>query len=165
MSRQVPGFRYSLHALLRKRRAELDSLTAELAAARTAVEQQQRELEGARAVVAELEQMQRHLCQQGQSIDLDARWRLYHCQGRAAAQVGEHTRGLALAQGQWHAALSRVHSGRQAVRALEEHRETRARQFAAVSVRQDLAVADELYLANQLRPGQGDDRGFPQRRL
>jgi hypothetical protein len=153
MSTQAPGFHYSLNALLRKRRVELDGLTAELIAARATLEQGQRDLERARTALTELAGLQRQLWQQGQRIDLDAQWRLHDCQGTAAAQVREQTRVLAQAQGQWEASLGRVQSGRQAVRVLEEHREANQREFVAAGVRLELAAVDELFLAKQSNPG------------
>jgi hypothetical protein len=158
-------FHYELHALLRKRGAELQALQGELAAARAEVEQRRQNLERQRAVLVELESLQRQQCQDGQIIDVDARLRLHHCQGTARAQVNEHARALAHAQARWESALGRVSAGCQTVRALEQHRDASKMQFVALGVRKELAAADELYLANQRRPAHRNGRTSQLRRL
>jgi hypothetical protein len=164
VSAHTATFHYALHALLRKRGLDLEALQGELAAARAEVEHRRQSLERRRAALAELESLQRQQCQDGQIIDVDARLRLHHCQSTARAQVNEHTRSLAQAQAHWESALDRVSAGRQAVRALEQHRSASKAQFEAVGVRKELAAADELYLANQPRPAHRNGRASQPRR-
>src|SRR5258708_7814102 len=158
-------FHYELHALLRKRGSELEALQGELAAARAEVEQWRQNWERRRAVLVELDSLQRQQCRDGQSIDVDARLRLHHCQGAARAEVSEHARALAHAQARWESALGRVSVAWRGMRALEQHRDASKMQFEALSVREELAAADELYLANQLRPAQRKGRNSQHRRL
>ncbi len=165
MSMHGHTFHYELHALLRKRGSELEALQGELAAARAEVEQRRQNWERRRAVLVELDSLQRQQCRDGQIIDVDARLRLHHCQRTAGAEVSEHARALAHAQARWESALGRVSAAWRGVRALEQHRDAGKMQFAALGVREELAAADELYLANQLRPARRNGRNSQHRRL
>jgi chromosome segregation ATPase len=142
-------FRYSLNALLRKRRSEFDTVMAELAEASAQRERRRQELGRDRASLQGLEDLQRTLCRQGHVIDVDARMRVHLCIHAAVVQVNERIKELERADARFETLLGRVSAARQAVRALEDHRDSRRRLFDAACMRRDHAIADELYLANQ----------------
>ncbi len=142
-------FHYSLQALLRKRRLELDTAMAELSEAQVQRERKINELGAARAALQELENLQRNWCQQGRSIDIDARMRIHLCIRSALLQVDERAKQLDQANARFEVTLGRVNAARRAMHALEDHRDSRRLQFEAARLRREHAAADELYLANQ----------------
>jgi len=141
-------FRYGLQALLRKRCSELDLAREELAVANERFEAQERALETHAAQVAQLESYQRDLSRGGANIDVEGRMRLHHCLRSALAQREQQAVRLEQARQQRESVMAQVRAARQALKAIERHREQSMGQFNVEQVRKALLATDELYLSS-----------------
>jgi hypothetical protein len=141
-------FRYGLQALLRKRCAELDSVRAELAVANERFDSQARALELQAAQVAQLQTCQRDLSRGGASIDVDERMRLHHCLRSAVMQKEQQAVQLENARQHQESVVAQVRAARQALKAIERHREQSQGQFNVEQLRKALLAADELHLSS-----------------
>ena len=141
-------FRYGLQALLRKRCAELDVARAELAVANERFDSQARALEMQAEQVAQLQTWQRDLSRGGASIDVDARMRLHHCLRSAVLQKEQQAVQLENARQHQESVIAQVRAARQALKAIERHREQSQGQFNVEQLRKALLVADELHLSS-----------------
>ena len=141
-------FRYGLEALLRKRCVELDFAREELAVANERFDGCTRALEAQAAQVAQLETCQRDLSRSGASIDVEERMRLHHCVRSAVLQKEQRAAQLEQARQQRDNAMTQVGAARQALKAIERHREQRQEQFNVEQVRKGLLATDDLHLAS-----------------
>jgi hypothetical protein len=141
-------FRYGLQALLRKRCAELDQARAELAVANERFESQARALEMQAAQVVQLQACQRNLSSDGASIDVDARMRLHDCLRSAVLQKEQQTLQLENARQHQESFIAQVRAARQALKAIERHREQSQGQFNVEQLRKALLATDELHLSS-----------------
>jgi flagellar biosynthesis chaperone FliJ len=140
-------FRYGLQALLRKRTSELDLAREELAAANEQFETQARALEVQEAKVTQLEAYQRDLSKDGASIDVEGRMRLHQCLRSAVLQKEQHAVQLENARQHQENAVRQVRAARQALKAIERHREHSVGQFNLEQTRKALLASDELHLS------------------
>jgi hypothetical protein len=147
-SSQGARFRYGLQALLRKRCAELDLAREELAGANERLESQTLALEARVAQVAQLETYQRALSRGGASIDVEERMRLHDCLRSAVLQKEQQAVQLEQARQQRESALAQVQAARQALKAIERHREQSQEQFNVEQLRKGLLTTDELHLSS-----------------
>jgi hypothetical protein len=143
-----PRFRYGLQALLRKRCAELDLVREELAVANERLETHTRALEAQAAQVAQLEIYQRDLSRGGASIDVEERKRLHDCLRSAVLQKAQQAVQVEQARQQQESVLAQVRAARQALKAIERHREQSQEQFNVEQLRKALLVTDELHLSS-----------------
>jgi hypothetical protein len=141
-------FRYGLQALLRKRCAELDLVRAELAVANGRFESQARALEAQAAQVAQLQTCQRDLSRGGASIDVEERMRLHHCLRSAVLQKEQQAVQLEQARQHRENVMAQVGAARQALKAIERHREQSQGQFNVEQLRKALLATDELHLSS-----------------
>lgn len=141
------SFRYGLQALLRKRCSELELAREELAVANERFEAQERTLEAKAAQVAQLESYQRQLSRGGANIDVDERMRLHHCLRSALSQREHQAVQLELARQHRESVMAQVRAARQALKAIERHREQSVGQFNVEQVRKALLATDELHLS------------------
>lgn len=141
-------FRYGLQALLRKRCAELELAAAELAVANERFESQARALEMQAAQVAQLQTCQRDLSRGGASIDVDERMRLHHCLRSAVLQKEQQAVQLENARQHQESVIAQVRAARQALKAIERHREQSQGQFNVEQLRKALLATDELHLSS-----------------
>lgn len=139
-------FRYSLDALLKKRRWELDSLRAEEQAARGVREQHQAECavltDTISAVEAEL--------RSEQAPDRPIRPELYQVLGgflrHKRESLTEAQERLASAEREHEDAVNRVVAMKQSLRALERHREAKENEFRTEQDREAIRASDELWI-------------------
>jgi hypothetical protein len=141
-------FRYGLQALLRKRCAELDLVREELAVANERFDMRARALEAQAAQVAQLETHQRDLSRGGASIDVEARMRLHHCLRSAVLQKEQQAVQLEQARQHRENVIAQVRAARQALKAIERHREQSQGQFDVEQLRKALLATDELHLSS-----------------
>lgn len=145
-------FRYGLQALLRKRTSELDLAREELAVANERLDMEARALEAQEAQLAQLETYQRDGSQDGASIDVEGRMRLHQCLRSAVLQKEQQAVRLEKARQHQENAIAQVRAARQALKAIERHREHSMGQFNVEQTRKALLASDELHLST-LRPG------------
>jgi len=145
----MPLFRYALQPLLRKRSSELDRAREDLAAAALQVDTRERELREQVARVEQLQDHQRYLNGAGTIIDVDARLRLYDCLRSTLVQKERYAAQLQQAQRHHDAVIDQVSLARQALKALERHRENAHQQHRAEQVRRGHDASDELHLAGR----------------
>ncbi len=142
-------FIYGLQALLRKRSAELQRLKEGLAAATSRVIARTRELEACSAQLRELENYQRALSGAGADIDIAARMRLHESLRSGLLQKNDQAALLEQARAHEEKVIDELRGARQALQAVERHRERANAEFRKSQQRQALRAADELYLANR----------------
>lgn len=142
-------FRYGLQALLRKRTTELDLAREELAAANERYDREARALEAQEAQVVQLETYQRDGSQDGASIDVAGRMRLHQCLRSAVLQKEQQTVQLEKARQHQENAIAQVRAARQALKAIERHREHSMEQFNVEQTRKALLASDELHLSTR----------------
>lgn len=140
-------FRYGLQALLRKRTSELDLAREELAVANERLDMQARALEAREAEVSQLETYQRDLSKGGTSIDVEGRMRLHQCLRSALLQKEQQAVQLEKARQDQESAIAQVRAARQALKAIERHREQSLGQFNVEQTRKALLATDELHLS------------------
>jgi hypothetical protein len=155
------GFRYSLEALLKKRRLDKDVVKAEELAARAVVEAKRKEVDGVRAAIAAAEQQLREAMVPGAEIDREGRDVL-------AAYSKDQHEILKKLQLELERA-EKVHEDIRRnfeiifkdVKTLERHRDNRKTEFVAESERSAQHRADELWLMRTGRdaPKTEDDKG------
>ena len=143
------SYRYTLQALLRKRCAELDVVKEELAGVNSRVAAHVQMLDTKAARLLQLENAQRDLSQGGAIIDVEARLRLHQCLRSALLEKEQQAAQLRQAQQQQDEVMDRVRGARQALKAIERHREQSVGQFKLEQQRKAHLAADELHLANQ----------------
>jgi hypothetical protein len=141
-------FRYGLQALLRKRCAELDLVRAELAGANERFDTHARGLEAQAEQVAQLQTCQRDLSRGGASIDVEERMRLHHCLRSAVLQKEQQAVQLEQARQHRENVIAQVGAARQALKAIERHREQSQGLFNVEQLRKALLAADELHLSS-----------------
>lgn len=141
------SFRYGLQALLRKRCSELDLAREELAAANERFAAQERALEVQAAQVAQLESYQRDLSRGGANIDVEGRMRVHHCLRSTLLQREQQAVQLEQARLHRESVMAGVRAARQALKAIERHREQSVGQFNVEQVRKALLATDELHLS------------------
>jgi hypothetical protein len=141
-------FRYGLQALLRKRCAELDLVRAELAGANERFDTHARALEAQAEQVAQLQTCQRDLSRGGASIDVEERMRLHHCLRSAVLQKEQQAVQLEQARQHRENVIAQVGAARQALKAIERHREQSQGLFNVEQLRKALLAADELHLSS-----------------
>jgi flagellar export protein FliJ len=140
-------FKYGLHALLRKRNAELDTVKGELALANLHVEARERDLESRSAHVRQLESHQRDSSRDGAAIDIDARMRLHLCLRNAVIQQQEQAAQLEQARARQEKVIEKLREAREALKAIERHREQSVERFHLEQLRKEQLATDDLYLA------------------
>jgi hypothetical protein len=142
-------FAYSLHALLRKRSADLDQLKESLVAATSLVAARERELQARAAQIRELEEYQRARSSAGAQIDVAASMRIATSLRSELTRKAQQALLLGQAQQQREQVIDELCRARQALKAVERHRERALAGFQIDQQRQALRAADELYLANR----------------
>lgn len=151
-------FAYSLHALLRKRSADLEQLKESLVAATSLVTARVRELEARCAHLRELEEYQRARSSAGAQIDVAASMRLDTSLRSELIRKAQQALLLEQAQQQREQVIGELCRARQALKAVERHRERALGAFRIEQQRRALRVADELYLANRQAAVTGQSR-------
>jgi hypothetical protein len=147
-SSNATTFRYGLQALLRKRCAELDLVRADLAIANERFAAQARALAAQEEQVALLQTCQRDLSRGGVSIDVDAITRLHQCLRSALLQKEQQAVQLENARQHQESVIAQVGAARQALKAIERHREQSQGQFTVEQLRKALLATDELHLSS-----------------
>lgn len=142
-------FRYGLQALLRQRFAELDLLKETLAAANLRVATQASELDAQSARLANLQDYQRELSIAGAAIDVGSRMRLHEALLNTLAQKEQQATRLQQARAHQENIINQVRGARQALKAIERHREQRAEQFKMEQVRRSHLATDDLHLSTR----------------
>ena len=142
-------FRYGLQALLRQRCADLDLLKETLSAANQRVAAQAREFDAQSARFAQLQDYQRELSIAGAAIDVESRMRLHNALLNTLSQKERQAAQLQQARAHQEKVIDQVRGARQALKAIERHREQRAEQFKMEQVRRSHLATDELHLSNR----------------
>lgn len=141
---------YTLEALLKKRRWDLDAASAEITAARLAVEQRAQESNRIGQSIEELEQELRELFSGGAVIDPARQEVLSAYLDDRRQALKRKIAELKKAEQEFEQSRHRLYRIKQGVMVLEKHKEGKDREHAQQVSRKEQLLVDDLWL--QRRP-------------
>lgn len=140
-------FAYALDSLLKKHESEIDALRPELQQLDRVIVHRQKEIEdqNARANAAQREIVD--LSRESSAIDLERR-RNAQLFARHALQEAECTQAeMSRVEGLRHQVVRQLVAKRQALRAVEKHRDKRAKEHELQNLKREEAETEEIWLA------------------